>query len=623
VNKTTMPKIRIGVTALWIALWATPAHSQGLMIFGSDNLERSYVDIPMRDGVKLFTVILKPKDQKQPLPIIMERTPYGAQSGASAAASSYRELHKDGYIFVFQDIRGRFRSQGKFVMLRPTCVTKKPQCLDEGTDSYDTVKWLIENVVANNGRVGQIGVSYPGWLVNASAFNPHPALKALSPQATMGDAWMGDDSFHQGAFRLSSELEYVGLVEASRDMSVNPVPAKKDMYDWYLSFPTLGQLTKAVGADAWPSWRRVMQHPTYDREWQSRSVPKLLKRAPVPTLTVGGFWDQEDIYGPQATYAAMETNDKANHNSIVLGPWFHGQWRGDHFSVLEELDAKTMASTRYRKMEANWFAYWLKGRGDGRFAEATVYDAGIQKWREFTTWPPLATTTKQLFFHNNGKLSFSSPTESTGFAEYVSDPANPVPYQKRPIKKLIGSGAWTRWMTSDQRFLQGRNDVLSWQTEPLTEDLTVAGNMSARLTAATTGTDADWVVKLIDVQPGETSEQADTNGLLPRMNEGYQLMVAGDIMRGRYRNSWQSPQPILSNTPTTFKVNLHQQAYTFKKGHRMMVQVHSSWFPLYDRNPQTWVPNIFQAQATDYQAQTHRIYQNAQNSSYVQLQILP
>jgi uncharacterized protein len=614
-----MPKIGIVVTSLGIALWAAPVHSQKLPNVQDAEFQYRFVDIPMRDGVKLFTVIIQPKRQQRPLPIILERTPYNALADMSGVKYNYPELHQDGYIFVFQDIRGRFLSQGKFEMLKPPCAPKKTGCIDEGTDSYDTVKWLIKNVSLNNGRVGQIGVSYPGWLVNASAFNPHPALRALSPQATMGDPWMGDDSFHQGAFRLSAELEYIALVEASPDMSFSPVPSDRDTFEWYLSFPTLGELTKATGANAWASWRRAIQHPTYDAEWQSRSIPQLLKRAPVPTLTVGGFWDQEDLYGPQATYAAMEANDKAKHNSIILGPWYHGQWRSNRSSILESPDPEKVTAARFRKMEAKWFAYWLKGKGDGRFAEATVYDTGIQKWREFTTWPPIAATTKQLFFHNNGKLSFSAPKESDGFAEYVSNPAKPVPYQKRPIGKIIGSPSWSSWMSQDQRFLQGRNDVRSWQTEPLTQDITIAGNIAAHLTASTTGEDADWVVKLIDVQPEDDALVIDTE----RMNKGYQLMVAGDIMRGRYRNSWQNPQPILPNTPTAFKVNLHQQAYTFKKGHRLMVQVHSSWFPLYDRNPQTWVPNIFLAQASDYQAQTQRIYHNSRHSSYIQLQVLP
>jgi uncharacterized protein len=610
-----MSKSQVGIAIACLTMCATPVSAQSLKPPADKNFEIRFAKIPMRDGVKLFTIILKPKSTKALLPFILERTPYNANSDLEVlrAQIKFPELQKEGYIFVFQDIRGRNQSQGNFVMIRPPCVVKTAKCLDEATDTYDTIKWLLKNVSRNNGRVGQLGISYPAWLTNASAFNLHPALKTLSPQATMGDLWMGDDSFHQGAFRLSAELEYVGLVESSRDLSKYPIPSQDDMYKWYLSFPSASSVGDAVGANAWPSWRRSLEHPTYDQEWQSRSIPRLLHRAPVPTLNVGGFWDSEDMYGPQATYAAMEKNDRAQHNFLILGPWSHGQWTTGDGESLGAVQFGSATGEYYRKIEARWFAYWLKGKGDGKFAEATVFDAGAQKWKEFDAWPPPAATTKKLFLRSNGKLSFDPPSASEGFDQYISDPANPVPYQTPPIETIIGSSRWRAWLTDDQRFVQGRGDVLSWQTEPLTNDIVVAGNIRAQLIAATTGEDADWVVKLIDVYPNDVGESSMSD---------YQLMIAGDIMRGRYRYSWQNPSRILANTPTTFNVDLHQQAYTFRKGHRMMVQVQSSWFPLYDRNPQTWVPNIFRARSTDYRAQTHRIYHNMQQSSYVQLQLL-
>ncbi len=619
--------VRLAVTALAsslvtmaigdLVIFTSPAHTQINQVPSDGEYEWLNVKIPMRDGVKLFTVVRKPKNAKTPLPFILERTPYGAKvSGSSLDISGTSgELKREGYIFVFQDIRGRDQSQGLYDMNRPPCVTKAPNCLDEATDTYDTIEWLTKNIPGNNRRVGQLGISYGGWLTNASAFQPHPALKALSPQATMGDVWMGDDSFHQGAFRLSPEIEYVGWVESSRNLSISPIPRQEDMYDWYLSFPTLRALANKVKANNWPSWQRVVAHPNYDQEWQSRSIPRLLRQAPVPTLTVGGFWDQEDLYGPQATYAAMEQQDKANRNFLILGPWHHGQWAHGPGDSLGNLQFGSATGEFFRDLEARWFAYWLKDKGDGRFAEATVFDAGAKKWREFTSWPPVNATTKKLFLHPAGRLAFTPPAKSAGFTEYVSDPAQPVPYQKQPIGQIIGSFRWAQWMTEDQSFLVGRNDVVSWQTETLTDDVTVAGNIQAQLTAATTGEDADWVVKLIDVYPEDVRKQAEMSG--------YQLMVAGDIMRGRYRNSWQTPTRILPRTPTTFAVDLHQQAYTFRKGHKIMVQVQSSWFPVFDRNPQTWVPNIFQAPASAYRAQTHRIYHEANHPSFVQLQTLP
>jgi len=577
--------------------------------------------IPMRDGLTLFTVILTPRvTPGTPLPIILSRTPYGTNGwgGTDGILYGFQELIKDGYIFVFQDIRGRYQSQGSFVMNRAPCVPRRTGCLDEAIDTWDTIEWLLHNVPGNSGRVGQLGISYPGWLTNASAFEPHPALKALSPQATMADTWMGDDFFHQGAFRLSYGLEYAWNMEATSDGSVEPTPSRFDTFDWYASFATLGDLAAAVGAAAWPTWRRFTEHPAYDAEWQARSLPRQLPAPNVPTLTVGGVWDQEDLYGPQATYAALERADSAGRNFIVLGPWYHGEWFKEAGDSLGNARFGSATGEHYRReIEARWFAYWLKDRGEGRFPEARVFDAGARRWREFSAWPAAEAANRSLYFHANGRLSFDPPAEVVGFDQYLSDPAHPVPYRPRPIERTYDprGSRWARWMTEDQRFVDGRPDVLTWQTEPLTSDLTVAGNIVAQLQASTTGTDADWVVKLIDVYPDTVAER-------PVMG-GYQLMVAGDVMRGRYRNSWEHPTPIPANTPTAFTVDLHQQAYTFRAGHRLMVQVQSSWFPLYDRNPQTWVPNIFLARAADYRAQTQRIYRDRRHASHLVLPVLP
>ncbi|MFN8060766.1 MAG: CocE/NonD family hydrolase [Vicinamibacterales bacterium] len=583
--------------------------------------ERREVLIPMRDGAKLFTVVLTPKRRSaEPLPFILSRTPYGTGGwgGTEGIAYGFKELMEDGYVFVFQDIRGRYKSTGEFVMNRAPCPTRGPGCVDEATDTWDTIEWLLANVPNNNGKVGQLGISYPGWLTNASAFEPHPALKALSPQATMGDAWMGDDFFHQGAFRLSYGLEYAWEMEATSDMSVMPAPGRFDTYDWYRSFPTLELLAESVNAMAWPTWRRFTEHPAYDAEWQARSLPARLQAVPLPTLSVGGWWDQEDLYGPQATYAALERADRNGRNFVVIGPWSHGQWFVDAGESLGNAKWGSATAEYFRKdVEAKWFRWWLKGKGDGRFPEATVFDAGAREWRTFDKWPAREAERRGLYLQANGGLSFEAPTTDAGFDEYVSDPAHPIPYRPRPVEWTYDprGSRWSRWMTEDQRFVDGRPDVLTWQTAPLTSEVTIAGNIVATLFASTTGSDADWVVKLVDVFPDEGPDVA-------RMG-GYELMVAGDIMRGRYRTSWERPSAIPSNTVVPFTVDLHQQAYTFEKGHRMMVQVQSTWFPLYDRNPQTFVPNIFLAKPSDFRAQTHRIHRSQAAPSHVDLDVLP
>ena len=585
-----------------------------------DVFDRQDVRIPMRDGVNLFTVILTPKDRTGgPLPFLLSRTPYGTDGwgGTEGILYGFRDLIRDGYIFVFQDIRGRYQSEGEFVMNRAACAVRTDTCVDEASDTYDTVEWLLANVPDNNGRVGQLGISYPGYLVNTTAYGPHPAIRALSPQATMGDTWMGDDFFHQGAFRLSYGVEYAWEMEASEDMSVPPSPSRYDTYDWYRSFATLSDLANAIGADAWPTWRRFVEHPTYDAEWQARAMPLHLTHAPVPTLTVGGWWDQEDIWGSPHTYAAMETTDTASINYLVIGPWKHGQWFTDSGDSLGVVPWGSATSDYYRsQIEAPWFAFWLKDEGDGQFPDATVFDAGAGEWKRFDAWPAPDAVTTSLYFREDGGLSFDPPAGAAGFDAYVSDPAHPIPYRHRPIERTYDprGSHWGPWMTEDQRFVDGRPDVLTYQTAPLDREVTLAGNVVARLFASTTGTDADWVVKLIDVYPDTVAER-------PWLG-GYELMVVGEIMRGRYRNAWDSPEPIPANTPTPFTVDLHQQAYTFRPGHRIMVQVQSTWFPLHDRNPQTFVPNIFEAKASDYRSQEHRIQRSARFPSHLELDLL-
>ncbi len=575
---------------------------------------RTDVMIAMRDGVKLFTVILAPRNVATPLPILMSRTPYGVKDEASFMASRAKPLGLDGYILVLQDIRGRYGSEGTFDMNRP--LHSGHAGTDESTDTYDTIDWLVKKVPNNSGRVGVLGISYDGWLAAVADIGAHPALKAISPQAPLGDGWMGDDFFHHGATRLSMDLEYSWEMEASSDMSVTPSPGRYDTFEWYLSFPTLAALAQAVGADRWPTWRRFAEHPAYDSVWQAHALTRYFTHTTVPTLIVGGWWDQEDEYGSLASFAALERTDTAGLNHLVMGPWYHGQWFADSGIALGDLRFGRATGFDYRELQSKWFAYWLKGEGDGKFAHATLFDAATSDWRTFDRWPPANAVHRRLYFREHGGLSFDPPTAAAANDQFVSDPAHPVPYRPRPVERTYArTSRWRRWETEDQRFVDGRPDVLTWQTAPLAKAVTVAGDVVAHLYAATTGSDADWAVKLIDVYPDTVPDR-------PQMG-GYELMVTGDIMRGRYRTSWEHPAPIPANQVAPYTVDLRQLVYTFRPGHRIMVQVQSTWFPLYDRNPQTFVPNIFKARAQDYQARVHRVYRTAQYPSNVEIDVLP
>ena len=570
-----------------------------------------FVMIPMRDGVRLNTSICEPQGNASALPIILTRTPYGI-AGDTRVNDDYRFLVADGYVFVYQDIRGRYGSEGQFFMNRPLHDPRDAKGTDESTDTYDTVDWLIKNVPHNNGRVGVLGVSYPGFLATEAGINHHPAVKAISPQAPMTDAWMGDDFFHQGAFRLSYGFEYAGSMELSKDQSV-PLPIDKwDTYDWYLALGPLANVDKKYFHGTVPTWENFAKHPTYDSVWQAHAVQRSLKAPEVPTLTVGGWWDQEDRYGPLTTYKTLEKNDPNHKNYLVMGPWNHGGWRNQG-RAMPVVDPGT-ADAYLRDVEAPWFAYWLHDKGTLKEPEAYLYDAGDKRWRSFDAWPPKSDAQeRKLYLHPGGTLSFDAPSASeNSYDQYVSDPAHPVPYRPRPVEQTYDprGSRWRTWEVQDQRFVQGRPDVLTYESDPLRNDVTIAGDVVAHLVASTTGQDADWVVKLIDVVPDSIPQHWDWGG--------YQLMVAHDAMRGRYRESFTNPKPIAPNTPLPFTVDLHQQSYTFKRGHRMMVQVQSTWFPLYDRNPQTWVPNIFDARASDFKAQTHRIWRG----SYVDITTL-
>jgi len=491
---------------------------------------------------------------------------------------------------------------------------KDPKGVDESTDTYDTIDWLTKNVPKNNGRVGILGVSYDGWLSAVATVDAHPALRASSPQAPMTDAWLGDDFFHNGAFRQSYGYEYVKSMETSKEGT--DVTFDKDAYDWYLERGALGKITELT-AGKFPTWNAFVAHPAYDDYWKARGAGNYLKSTHVATLVVGGWWDQEDFYGALATYASLEKFDKTNHNFVVLGPWNHGGW-GGFGRNLGDVNFGSQTGVYYRsQIQAPWFAYYLKDKGKLTQPEAMTFQSGSNQWINSDHWPPREAAARNLYLRSGKTLSFDKPSGNNDqeSESYVSDPANPVPYRKRPIQPTYGRGSsWYTWLVQDQRFLAGRNDVLTWQTNVLDQDLTVSGNFIAHLFASTSGSDSDWVVKLIDVYP-------DSNPEDPKM-AGYQLMIVDEILRGRYRQSFEKPAAIVPDQVNEYVIDLRANNHTFKKGHRVMVQVQSTWFPLYDRNPQKFVENIFKAQPSDYQIATQRVYESARYPSRVTLPVI-
>jgi putative CocE/NonD family hydrolase len=576
--------------------------------------ERKELTIPVRDGTKLFAVALIPQEMKQPLPTILVRTPFGAATEFRNAQlpAMYKELAQDGYIFVAEDIRGRGSSGGTFVTSRAQNDPRSPRGTNESTDAYDTIDWLVKHLPNNNGNVGVIGTSYRGWLAALAGVGAHTAVKVISPQAPVTDTWLGDDFFHQGAFRQTQAVLYSAYIEAGKE----PAIPEGDQYAFYRNIPTLDSLGKATGVAGQSSWLAFRSHPAWDSYWQERALQNVLTKTTVPMLFVGGFWDEEDILGPQLMYRTLEKSDGKGLNHIVLGPWFHNDWLRPGADSLGAIKLGSNTAEYFReKIQRPFLAYYLHGKGDGHFADAWVFDTGKKKWNAFDSWPAKNAKTRNIYLRENHLLSFDAPGKSatkaevTGYDAYVSDPKNPVPYMPLPDD---GSGA--HWMHIDQRFLGSRADIVTWKSEPLKEDLTIAGSVAAHLFASTTGTDADWAVKLIDVYP-------DSGSAGERMN-GYQLIVNADVMRGRYWKGFSHASPIPANTVTPFNIDMHDQLYTFRKGHRMMVQVQSSWFPLYDRNPQTFVPNIFNAKSTDYMTEEHRIWRTSDYPSHISVQVL-
>ena len=608
---------------LTILVLGLPTAAQQQVPDYSTLFDKTEVMIAARDGVKLHTEIYSPKNASEPLPIIFERTPYGLSDdgkGYSRKLGRYAEMIPEGYIFVFQDIRGRYGSEGKFVMQRPVRDPKNPKAVDEGTDTYDTIDWLVKNVPHNNGRVGLLGISYGGWLTVMGMLEPHPALKAVSEQASPADMFLGDDFHHNGAFRLSYGFEYSTMMETDKT-NFSFQFDRFDTYEWYLQLGALSNANKRYIHGTLPTWNDFVAHPNYDAFWKQQAMPFILKRPTVPNLNVAGWWDQEDSYGPMKIYEILEKQDPNHLNYLVAGPWNHGGWARGAGDSLGLIPFGSDTSLYFRRnIEAPWFAYWLKDKGALPLKEALLFQTGSDTWTKFDSWPPREAKTQNLYFREGGKLSFDAPSADSeqAFDSYISDPAHPVPYRHRPIDMTYPEdhpGSWFTWLVQDQRFVDNRPDVLTWQTDELKEDVTLAGQVSAQLFASTTGSDADWIVKLIDVYPEKYPEKWQLSG--------YELMIADEVFRGRFRNSFEKPEAIQPGVVTPFKVDLHTANHVFKKGHRMMVQVQSTWFPIIDRNPQKFVPNIFDAQESDYQKATQRIYRSKRFPSSVEISVFP
>lgn len=611
----------------------TPA--QFVPVTAGFDYERREVMIPMRDGVKLHTVILMPKGARH-AGIVLTRTPYNASELTAHTPSPHLEpmlqgydnaadvMVEDGYIRVVQDVRGKYGSEGDYVMNRPVHGPLNPTPVDDATDTWDTIDWLVKNLPQSNGKVATIGISYDGFEPLMSLVHPHPALKAAVPMNPMVDGWMGDDWFHHGAFRQQN-MAYVYEQEATRDNREKWWSGFFDQYDLYMHYGSAGALGDAYGMRQLGFWNKLIAHPAYDAFWQQQAVDKLLGAQPldVPVMLVHSLWDQEDIYGDLAVYRAIKPKDATGEKvKLVMGPWHHGQEIGEGSSLGAIRFGSDTAQYFREHILRPFLAQYLKdGAPKADLAPVTAFQTGSNQWQRLDRWPlacesGCASVSRALYLQADGRLGFEPPTSGAAYDEYVSDPAHPVPFRARPIQP-IGSGdglTWAQWLVDDQREASGRTDVLSYVSAPLTAPLVIAGAPEVHLIAATSGTDSDWVVKLIDVYPDQVAAQ-------PAMG-GYQLAVSMDIFRGRYRTSFDQPAPLAANQPLDYRFALPAANHVFLPGHRLMVQVQSSWFPLYDRNPQTYVDNIFFAKPADYVKATQRVYHAAGQASYLALPVV-
>lgn len=613
------------IAACWLTTSGSLAQQQPSL---AQLYAKSEVRIPMRDGVQLHTTIYAPHDSSKQYPILINRTPYSSQPYGKdrypgrIGPNKYMEL--DGYIFVRQDVRGRWMSDGQYDNMRPN--RDQADSIDESSDTYDTIAWLLANIPNHNGRVGMWGISYPGFYTAAALPDHHPALVAASPQAPISDFYF-DDFHHNGAYLLSYFLATAtfGYQHSGPQNSLwyrTPRPTTQDAWNYYLNMVPVAQANGVYGADNF-FWKQLVEHPNYDEFWQRRNILPHLKNIKTNVMTVGGWFDAEDLYGPLNIYRSIEEKNPGTFNILVMGPWSHGDWsRNVSRAVVGNYVFGQQLSEFYqRHVETPFFEYFLKDTGEAPKFEALVYDSGARNWRAFSDWPPQNSQPIKLYLNCDRSITYDQPAaeSGTGFLEFVSDPWNPVPYRAR---EDISFGFTPRaYMADDQRFAADRPDVLVFQSEILTQPVTLAGDLLAKLSVSTTGTDADWIVKLIDVHPPDVDNvEASRTGA---SMAGYQLMVRSEVMRGRFRESFSQPKPFEPGKLTGVTVPLQDVFHTFRPGHRIMVQLQSTWFPLIDRNPQTFVENIFKAQARDYQAATHRVYLNREHPSWIETRRQP
>jgi len=596
--------------------------AQGLEVVKANYTKYEY-RIPMRDGVRLFTAVYVPKDEAEKHPILLTRTPYSCQP---YGADQYKgdvgpsaHFGKAGYIVAYQDVRGRWMSEGEFVNMRPQLAERKGKEIDESTDAYDTIEWLVKNVPGNNGRVGMWGISYPGFYSAAGMIDAHPALKAVSPQAPVTDWFIGDDWHHNGAFFLPHAFNFLANFGRPR-----PEPTKKfkftfehdtpDGYDFFLQMGVLGNANTKYFKDQVAFWNEVQDHETYDAWWQARNLRPHLKNIKPAVMTVGGWFDAENLFGALEVYKRVEATSPETQNTLVMGPWSHGQWAGNEGSSLGPVPFNAKTGEFYReKIEFPFFEQHLRGKSATR-PDAWVFETGANQWRQYDKWPPQDAKKQSIYFHASGELKSEAPASSEGFDEYVSDPAHPVPFQEK-----IDIAMSPTYMLDDQRFASRRPDVLVYQTPVLEEDVTLAGPIDAKLFVSTTGTDSDWVVKVIDVYPADYPDP-NPNPTGVRMG-GFQQLVRGDVMRGKFRDSFERPTTFKPGESTAVNFTLQDVHHTFRSGHRIMVQVQSTWFPLVDRNPQKLV-NIYKASPEDFQKATQRVYRGEGKASHLEVLVV-
>lgn len=583
--------------------------------------------ITMRDGVKLFTAIYTPKDDSQTYPIIMQRTPYSVRPYGEA---NYRRslgpnahLMREKYIFVYQDARGRYKSEGNFREMTPAIAHKKSnKDVDESSDTYDTVEWLLKNT-RNNGKVGQWGISFPGYYSSAGLPAAHPAMAAVSPQAPMSDEFIGDDCYHNGAFFLMDNFGFYSGFDGPKSKDGTNYQSHfnveiSDAYRYFLDFGPLKKTNAApYFADPNSIWRQTTAHPVYDEFWQSRNIKKHLKNIKPAVLVVGGWFDAEDLYGALKTYAAIEKQSPGNNNRLVMGPWTHGAWAAPAWKGFAQYQFGADVNKYYQEeIETKFFNFYLKGKGTFEQSEVTVFETGTNQWKHYQEWPPINMQPMKYNFAKDGKMAPAKLLPGQSPTTYESDPANPVPYTS-----VTSGHRNNEYMAEDQRFASKRPDVLNFQTDSLTEDLTLTGEIVANLMVSMTGSDADFIVKVIDVWPAGSSVPGAKEGDKPLDMSGYQQMVRAEVLRGKFRNSFSKPEPFVRGKVEKVTVKLNEVAHTFKKGHRVMVQIQSSWFPLVDRNPQKFT-NIFEASESDFQKSQIMIHHDADNPSSITLPVM-